>query len=298
MSKTKKAKPVGNEYLLITILYFISSGITLSMILNYSYGRGGIFIISSGALCFFWLVKVIIDFVKKRFVSALQYILLMCILVSIALKLFFYYHHVLFGVVAISALLITLFITRRNLNKTRLYTQFIPFLVFGMTCMAIPNIIYHSVLNGRMKVFSEASPYTLEDFKATPPPNSKVYKNLISTDIRYKINNFGEYPDGLVIVGMRPKESFIVEIDTVMNLQSLNDFVKIKEVGARKIRKMFAEQQVDQVHIVDSIKAIIRTSREMQNYYQEEVFDKKNDYLQKTLHYKIKIHLEELDEYK
>jgi hypothetical protein len=250
-----------------------------------------------GVIFGIWLIQSIISFVKKRFTSGLQYILLIAIIIGVNLKITFYYHHFLFGLISIGGLLLTIYFNKKDADKSRISHQLLPFIAFGIICFSIPNIMFHKMLNHNIKSFSESTTYTLDDFKGTPP-NKSVFKNLISTDIRYKLNNFGNHPDGVVIVGMRPEESYIIEIDTILNLESLNDFVKIKEVAGRKIRKLIAEKNVERIHMVDSINAIMRHYREIQEDYQEQVFEQNDTVLQKSIHEKLKTLLAEFDEYK
>ena len=96
---------------------------------------------------------------------------------------------------------------------------------------------------------------------------------------------------------MNPSESYITEIDTVNDLQSLNDFVKIKEVAARKIRKLIDDKKVKRIHIEDSINSIISYSREIQNKYQRQVFQLNNADVKKETHEKLIKLLKEYDDY-
>ena len=96
---------------------------------------------------------------------------------------------------------------------------------------------------------------------------------------------------------MNPSESYITEIDTVNDLQSLNDFVKIKEVAARKIRKLIDDKKVKRIHMEDSINSIISYSREIQNKYQRQVFQSNNTDVKKETHEKLIKLLKEYDDY-
>ena len=285
------------KFLPITIIYFTVFLLAVYLILNKITGGVALLILLNLVISSIWFIKSIVSFFKRRSISGFLYIFLLALLISSFLKISYVYHHFIFGIFSLLGLLTTLYFGKNKIAKSRLFQQIIPFFVFGIICFSASNIFFHKMFNSKIKVYSESNPYVLDDFKGTHP-EEKIYKNLISTEIRYKLNNFGEYPDGIVIVGMNPFESYIREIDTVNDLQSLNDFVKIKEVAARKIRKPIDDKKVKRVHIKDSINSIISYSREIQNQYQIQVFQLKNVDVKNETHEKLIELLKEYDGYK
>ena len=284
------------KFLPITIVYFTVLLFAVYLISNKINGGVALFIFLNLVISSIWFIKSIILFFKRKIDLGFVYIFLITVLISALLKISYYYHHFIFGILSSLGLLATLYFGKNRIDKPRLFQQIIPFFVYGILCFSASNIFFHKMFNSNIKVYYESNPYVLDDFKGKSP-KEKIYKNLISTEIRYKLNNFGEYPDGIVIVGMNPFESYITEIDTVNDLQSLNDFVKIKEVAARKIRKLIYNKKVKRIHMEDSINSIINYSREIQNKYQRQVFQLNNADVKNETHKKLIKLLKEYDDY-